>query len=252
MIPNRSIRNQGSIPPGKADYDLALAAWIAEPTVTSVCRAIGSSHHRAMRLINHGIPELGLGSIRKAAQEAARASVASDRSLARTDARSAARTLEARVQAIRDQEATRLRLIGDAKKQREEEAGLVRANRNAAIALSTVNARLLKGALSLASSLEADLMALPKGGGIKEKLGYLRTIANIVQRTAESSQAAVKMERLLLGEPTAILGIRDDTSSKPDADMSPEQAAQWLEAANRAYERAQSRANVIEASVIEE
>lgn len=239
--------NRGSRPLSREDWDLALEAYRANPSVRGVLAAIPHGRPSAERLVNVGVPELGLPPIRKVLEEEARLAALGEKRLERVEAKTAGKLLEARMTALRKAEEARLAILGDAQKQREEEAKLVRMNRQGAVVLAAVQGKLLGGALRMAEALERDLSE--GKGTIKERLGYLRTIANIVQRTAESSAKAVQMERLLLGEPTSILGVQGQ--GKPSEDMSPEEAGQWLEAANRAFAKARARKNVIEAEVVD-
>jgi len=236
----------------REDWERALRAFEKVPTAVHVGRSLGVSPNArsVLRLLDEGIPALGLPPVRRAAQERARALVGDGpRSVARGDAivdASAARVLEERVRLAREAETRETKLLGDAADQRDEEIRLVRANRRAAIALGTVNAHLLRGALQMASAIDRDLSALPPGVSLRERLGYLRTIAGIVQRTAEASQVAVKMERLMMGEPTDILQLRQGPSTK---DMTPEEASEYLALANRAFARRAARSTVVDSTV---
>jgi hypothetical protein len=239
--------NPGSQPPSRDDWDRALEAWRGTPTIAHVAAELGIGFHRARTIVEVGIPAMGLPPVKKVLEEESRLAAMGEKRLEGLEAKSAARVIETRTKALARSEASRVAILGDAAAQHAEEAKLVRMNRQGAVALAAVNGRLLSGALSLVEALEKDLAE--NKGTIKERLGYLRTIANVVARTAEASQKAVQMERLIMGEPTAILGVQ---GGKPNPDdMTPDEAGQWLEAGMKAFEKAKRRRAMIEAKAVE-
>lgn len=225
------------------DWARARAAYLAPGagTIGSV-RAAGFGKVQAERLVVSGLPALGLRSLR----EEARLLIAKVEQKSGTLKDTAAeKLLEERRQATARVVQEGKAIVGDAEASRLEEVRLVRANRRSALVLAQVNGELLRTGLRVVESLErtsrneAELDRLPP----RERLGMLRTIATVVHRTAEVSARAVEMERLLMGEPTAILGHADPSPAK---DMTPDEAEKWFELASRAFKRRALRATVLD------
>lgn len=229
------------------EYARARAAYLEHGTQAAVASALRCQHARAARLIDSGEPALNLPSLRDAARAYAATFKAPSSHLAKTtaatEAEELARTLEARAKAAKAARKTEEVVLGDAQKSRADEVRLVRANRMSALVLASVNADLLKVSTGLARSLLDDEPALRKLSPEK-RLNILRTVAGIVQRTADASRISVNMERLLMGEPTTILG-REGASTQ---DMTADEAEEWLAIANRAFARRASRRVPIEAT----
>lgn len=231
------------------EYERARNAYIATGTVTAVALAVPCDRERAHLLIEEGYPEAHQASLKDAARVyAAESEARTQRAVASREAKAkeheaeqATLKLEARARASEVARRHEEAVLGDAAKSRKDEVSLVRANRVSALVLAQVNAHLLKLSSGLAQSLLEEEHAIRKLSPEK-RLGILRTVAGIVQRTADASRISVNMERLLLGEPTAILG-REGPST---ADMSAEEAEQWLEIANRAFSRRAQRRTLIE------
>lgn len=254
--PASSTRVDASKAPGSSVplevYERARAAYLEHGSIAAVRKATGLSEAVAARLIDSGEPRLHLPSLRDCARAAAaeldRKAKAAEKATAHEEAAQLARTLDARAAAARRAREHEEKVLGDAVESRKSEVRLVRSNRIAAQALASVNADLLRVSGKLAESLLADVESLKKLSP-RERMGILRTVAGIVQRTAQASQASVNMERLLMGEPTAILGRADGTPSTKD--MTPEEAAQWLALANRAFERRAARQTVIDVAPVD-
>ena len=255
VSPGRHPNNGGSSTAGIAVtvqvYEAGRAAWFAVGTLAAVREATGLGPEGARRLIESGAPALGLPSYRDAARVRAaeiesRASKAEARTT-KAEADAIVRTLEERARAAKRAQETQTKVLGDAQASREAELRLVRANRGASIVLANVNGDLLRVARTVAESLLDDVGKL-RSLGARERMGILRTVAGIVQRTAQASYTAVQMERLLMGEPTAILG---HAPAGPQSDMTPDEAEQWLAIANRAFERRRARARVLDASPVD-
>jgi hypothetical protein len=229
-------------------YARARVAYLEHGTPQAVREATGLRAEAVARLIDSGEPRLHLPSLRDAARVAA---AAVSRELARVEkgtaeeqAQTLARSLEARAKAARQAREHEAKVLGDAVASRADEVLLVRANRKSALALAAINADLLRAGTILSRSLLEDPKALARLSP-RERLGLLRTIAGVVHRTAQASQVAVSMERLLMGEPTAILGRADGTGPST-ADMTPEEAEQWLALANRAFARRAGRRTLVD------
>lgn len=236
-------------------YAAARAVYLETGNPADVRRATGLSAERCSRLIDSGEPRLGLPSLRDAARAVAaevdaRATKA-EKGAAVAVAKEHAATLEARARAARSAREHETRVLGDAVRSRADEVRLVRANRQSALILAGINASLLKASAAVADSLLRDVETGRLAGlDPYKRLGILRTVAGIVHRTAQASAAAVNMERLLMGEPTAILGRADGTGPST-SDMTPDEAEQWLHLANRAFARRAARRTVVDVAVPE-
>jgi len=229
-------------------YEAARTAYISGGSIKAIRDATGLSTTASQRLLDSGVPQLHLPPIREAARlEAAKVEVElrkREEKAARTEAAELAQVMEARAKAAKRAKETEAKILGDVEKSRGEEIRLVRANRVSATVLAQVNADLLRVSSELARSLLEDVSSLKKLDPHK-RMGVLRTVAGIVHRTAQASAAAVQMERLLMGEPTAILGRADGPSTEH---MTPDEAEQWLALANRAFARRAARRTVVDVS----
>lgn len=256
-VPIRFFRNDGtplsSIP--MEVYARAREAFVMTGNVKEVAKASGLGWQSAQRLIDVGDPLSHLPSLRDAARVAAIAVskelAASEKASAKETAHVLASRLEARAKAARKARDHEAKVLGDATKSRADEVRLVRANRMSAMVLAQVNADLLQVSSKLANSLLEDVDKITKRSPM-ERMTILRTIAGVVHKTAQASQVAVNMERLLMGEPTAILGRSDGSPNPSTDDMTPEEAEQWLALANRAFERRARRSTVVDVPPEEE
>lgn len=228
-------------------YERARLAFLEVGTLEAVRQATGLSTKAVLRLVDSGVPQRGLPSLRDAARihaaDVEKKLRLREKASAEAQAGELATTLEQRAKAAKAARQNEAKVLGDAVASRADEVLLVRANRKSALALARVNADLLQAGHAIAGSILEDTPALKKLSA-RERLGLLRTIAGIVHRTAQSSQVSVNMERLLMGEPTAILG-RTDGGPRPE-DMTLDEAEQWLSIANRAFERRARRSMVID------
>lgn len=250
------------------EYEVGLGAYLAEPTVAVVQKALGCGQDVAARLVYEGLPKLGLKPLEERRKEEARLVAAGQRRVQAVVEKSAARVateMEVVVREAAEAGLARQRaVLGDGLVQLEEEARLVKANRDGAQALAVTNARLLRVADRLAGALEKKLdlaaAAATKDGEVDPEvffekaeltmmqgLGVIRTIANIGQRIAESSKHSVDMARLLSGDPTNIVKV---TGGAGEA-MTPEQGAAWMEKSARAWARLQERKRAVDA-ILEE
>lgn len=250
---------------GVEDYERAWEAYTREPTVAGVQRA-GYGQDTANRLVYEGLPRLGLEGLEKKLQKEARLVAARGERLSKgteeLSAESARKELE-----LRRKEAERATreaavVFGDTAEQAVEEARLIRANRRAAGALAKVNESLLTTAGTLAEYLEEALGEARKENlkgaealkrvGLKPSgaLDLVKSIATISTRIAQTSEAAIRMERLRLGEPTGILQVQGaEERRKP---MSRTEATDKVNAAFRAFQRASQRAAIVDAELEEE
>lgn len=248
--PSLHLKKGGATDVAPEVYEAARVAFIEKGTRRAICEATGMGDQAARRLLDSGVPSRGLPPLRDAARihaaEVEKRLGLAEKAAAKEQAEALATTVEARARAAKRARDNELAVLGDAEKSRADEVTLVRANRKSALAFAGINARLLRASSVLAESMLRDekrLETLP----LREKLHALRTIAGIVHRTAQASQVAVNMERLLMGEPTHILG-RADAGPSTD-DMTPEEAEQWLALANRAFARRARRRSVVDGSL---
>ena len=179
----------------------------------------GLTRKAAKRMLEIGVPSMGLRPVADEARDRIEARVAAEtRARTKVDARAAARQAEA---------ADRSRQQGE-----QTSAELVRMNRLTALAMGQVQARLLRGAVGLAEMIEGRMAEAAKGESVmstRDAVGLLRSIANISVRTSEVSARAVEMERRLLGRGDD----GDGELPKLEPDMTLEDAEQWFELAVR-------------------
>lgn len=235
----------------RLDYSKALAAYLETPTLDAVRGSCGRrmSYEQADALIERGIPELGadllpLGTM--FARKVAARTKEMHKAVEKGEAEVIARALEKQAESAEEIATTASVVLGDAVEARKEEIRLVRANRIAGLVLARMGADLLRVGGSLARSLLKD----EQEGKLKDlkpekRIDLMRGIATIAVRTAELSSKAVTMERLLMGEPTAILGHR---SAVPTDEMTEVEAQKYFELASRAFGRRAARNTPIEAS----
>lgn len=261
--------NRGTRPVSALEYEKALNAFLAEPTLAAVKGALGCGDDVARSLVYEGLPGLGLKGLEARRKEESRLVASTQRRVQAVVEKSGAQVAtqletvakEAAAAAVARQQA----ILGDGAAQLVEEARLVKANRDGAQALAMTNARLLRVADTLAGAMEKKLglavEAATKNGEVDpdvffekadltmmQGLGIIRTIANVGQRIAESSKQSVEMARLLSGDPTSI--VRVEGASQQE--MSPEQAEGWLQRAASAWNRMQERKKAVDAILVEQ
>lgn len=197
---------------------------------TAAAQAAGVSRKSAARIWKRGAPYMNKPPIQELVleeQTAARAGA--------TDAIVAAAKEQTAEQAERQyREAEKARQ--DVIRARRQEGEMVRAQRGNLVALIGVTGTLLRGAIKQARDLETALAtgkdpATKKALTIRDKVSILWQINRIVRQTAEASSDVIKMERLLLGEPTEIVGTMNL------GDMTEEQAYAEIREAYEAAER---------------
>lgn len=143
---------------------------------------------------------------------------------------------QARIKDLVRQEEERQKTRADAIASRAEEALLIKINRNNAIALNGVTASLMKGAVALSANIEAELekAAADKSLTLQDKLNLVKSAAQIARFTSEATMLAAKSERMVLGQPIEADSVRSDEGSL-------DQAVEWIEAAQKAVNRARAR-----------
>jgi len=130
--------------------------------------------------------------------------------------------------------AARMLAKDDAVATREQEGQMVKLTRANTIALMSAASRLISAGIDKARELETKLKTGAAVLTPSETMRFMASLSSVTRNAAECAKMALEMERLLMGEPTAVIGI--DASN-----MSLEDAARTIEIANRALERARSR-----------
>lgn len=141
-------------------------------------------------------------------------------------------------------ELDRLKAQQDAVEARTQEGQLVKLSRGNTIALMAATAHLLKSAISRASDLDEEL----RKGEVKmtpqQVTKFVTGCAYLAKNAAEAGKLTMEMERLLLGAPTEIIGIRSDRLSLDDARA-------IIDMAGRALARVEGQDVVAECVVVE-
>lgn len=220
-----------------AKYEAIVSAFRDSPgNYSRAAREAGVDPRTAKRGWLRGWPELGLPPIReKIVDEQREARVMFEREKRQSEREEAERQL------MKDVE-QRDRARNDAVNARKAEADLVRANRGNTIALVSVTGRVLRGALRSASDLEqAFATGLDSDGkklSVVERVNMLDRLARTVERCSRAARDTMAMERILLGEPTEIIGVSSDFLSDDD---SLREIDEFARAAQRARERRDQR-----------
>jgi len=123
---------------------------------------------------------------------------------------------------------------------RRQEGEMVRAQRGNLVAMIGITGTVLRGAIKQARELEAALAsgidpATKKALSVREKIDLLWKVNRIVRQTADASGDVIRMERLLLGEPTEIVGTMNL------GDITEDQAIQDIREAYEAAQRVVAR-----------
>ena len=101
----------------------------------------------------------------------------------------------------------------DAIHTRRQEAEIVRNERSNVAGMIGIVGHLVKGALKQAAQIEKEIEeGKDETTGIKlslkDRLDGLKNIGTLVKQCGEAAESVVKLERLLLGEPTDIVGVK--------------------------------------------
>jgi hypothetical protein len=187
-------------------YDALTEAFRRNPgNITQAAEIVGVSRATARRAWAVGYPRVNRPAIQRVItdeQIAARASMADEH------ARQAALDLEDR---RRTQRENSRKAREDLARTRKQEAELVRAQRGNVAALVGITGHALRGMIEQARILEGELRAGKDSSNgqvlsLPQRMRAMDTLARIVQRASEAAAEVVRMERLLLGEPTEIVG----------------------------------------------
>lgn len=126
----------------------------------------------------------------------------------------------------------------DAIKNRMQEAEMVRSQRGNVIALIGLLNHNLRMSLNQVKHLNSMLETGKKDNGkaltLRDRLQIQRDTARIMEIASDAMKKVLEAERLLLGEPTEILGINL-------TNMSIEESEHVIEVSNRALERARKK-----------
>jgi len=137
---------------------------------------------------------------------------------------------DAHIEKQRDQHAAELeRGYEEAEKARQQvivarrqEGEMVRGERANILALMGVTGRVLRGALAMAPKLEVQIRTGKDVDGkpltVRDQIDLLWKIARSVKLGGEAAHQIVQTERLLLGEPTEILGVKRDLDGLTEED----------------------------------
>ena len=90
------------------------------------------------------------------------------------------------------------------------------------MAVPGTTGRILRGALEMAPSLEKSIREGKDIDGreltVRERIEALWKLARVVKQSSEASFDVIRAERLLLGEPTEILGLKRDLDNLTEDD----------------------------------
>jgi hypothetical protein len=223
-----------------------------ETAEIAVRTGIGVAEVEEFELV--GLPSAGLPPLLERERMKLRAAmVGDDPELERraTLARSAEELAEVRVQTAKVEADRVVKAIGAGVVSKSDEARLAKANRTTALAMATLNANLLRGAVALSEIVGREL-AGGSGMDATKALRALTMVSTIAKTTAETARIAVQLERLAAGEPTSIVGHVGALPDPQLADMSPEEGQRWLEIANKAFARRALRSTVLDGTPIPE
>lgn len=181
-------------------------------------------------------------------QRGARANSQIDREAMETELRATRTIVEERIfKEMRERDAAR----ADAVQSRADEAKLVRAERGSAIAAVSLVGRLFRGMLARGEKLEAMVKEGKDEAGqtmtIDQEIKIWSAVYLMAQRVIAMSGQVVQQERLLLGQPTEIIGVSTDGMTIEDAIR---RAREANEMANRMEARAKRRLTVLQGGLM--
>jgi len=216
------------------DRLVALFRGVDTPNFTAAARELGISVPTVRRAYRSGYPNASpprppIETILNEEKIAARAAMAGT-----IEDEARRRALEETARARREAEKARQ----DAVEARRQEAQMVRSQRGNILALIGISGTVLRGALKLADTIRTELEGAAAGESkmtIEQKMVILTRTGLLTQRIAAAAGDVVKMERLLLGEPTEILAHKD--LKEVDFDAAIAELERSAEVAKRIRER---------------
>jgi len=129
-----------------------------------------------------------------------------------------ARSLRAqqRTDEFLEQEAVRTSARNDAIEARAQEGQMVKMARGASLALLTHVLQSLRTVQPLAEELKRAVLEDAKVLDARDIFGLLDRVARLTTQATQTAQVAMRMERLHLGEPEAVLGLELTAVSTED------------------------------------
>lgn len=213
----------------KEVHDALLAAFREEPgNVSRAARVAGCSRPTADKAWKHGFrnkvwARVPLKDVLEEEQESARrARIAQE------------------IEAQRQEDERRIQQRIDAMKARDEEAQGAKASRTNAIGLALVVNRMLVAAQKAAEEIQSRVNQNLATIALKELRGLVADTARAIRHAESVMLLALQIERLVQGEPLAVVGVRVDQ-------MSPDQMLRQLEHIQRTITRAGRHKDAVDA-----
>jgi hypothetical protein len=190
-------------------YEILIQAFREKtpPSITYASKKAGVAFITARRAYRVGYPKKGWPPIHQVLLEEQQAARSGVTPVVEAEANKRREHAEREAdRKFREQEQARQDVV----KSRRQEAELVRAQRGNLTALVATTAKALKGLWQQADYLQ-EMIASGKGPdgkpmNVEQRLDMGVKLARMTKEASSASMEVVKMERLLLGEPTEILG----------------------------------------------
>ncbi len=208
----------------KPFVDKLTDAFSAHPgNASAAAKSAGCDHRTARRGWAVGWPAAGFRPISEVVAERQQAA----RALALQ------RSEDARTADFQAAEAIAERARLDMAREREQDGQIARGAKGNALAALATSAQLLKRGHKISQDLTADELA---GLPVRERIKALKVIAEFNREATNAAEAAIKLERLIMGEPTET--VRHEHAH---VHVSAEDMAATIAKASRAVERARER-----------
>lgn len=202
-------------------YEKLLEAFRAQPSnVSNAARHAGCHRATARKALREGWPDAGWHPIVEVLER--------DRVEARAALAEQAKLERERVVEQRRQEQVDVLATKDAGESRAREVLLVRASRENVLGYQAGVNDLLHGQRKLAAMIRAQLEQAEKDNKplpVREGVRLMATIGAALRQGNEAAILAMRMERLLVGEPEALLGVSDMTGRQAVAEVGKAQRA---------------------------
>lgn len=233
-------------------YDLMVEAFREQPgNASHAGRKAGCTHHTAKRAYERGYPDRGWIPIKEIVQkEADAARAARERAYATQTAEAAEVQNDLHLARLKQELEEKEQARQDAIRTRKEEGQVIRAMRGVAgsslAMLGQINAGGIEYAKRMRQALESGKD--PDTGAVltlKQQAEMHRIFARAAKDAAAVAKAAIECERLIMGQPTEIIGISA-------ASMTEEDALHVLEVGQRAMERTQKRLELVGGTDVDE